>query len=91
MTIQAWLLAFTLATLFGAGFHLWQGGGARRLALYLLASWLGFAIGHFAGDALGIHVLQIGGLNTFSATIGSLIGLGAARMLVTNDAVPAAK
>jgi hypothetical protein len=85
VTIQTWLLAFALATLYGAGFHLWQGGSARRLALYLLAGWLGFTIGHFAGDALGIHLLQVGALNAFSATVGSLIALVAARMLVTSD------
>lgn len=88
MTIQTWLLAFTLATLYGAAFHVWQGGSARRLALYLLAGWLGFTIGHFAGDALGIHLLQVGALNAFSATIGSLIALGTARMLVTSDTLP---
>ncbi len=85
MTIQTWLLAFTLATLYGAAFHVWQGGSARRLALYLMAGWLGFIIGHFGGDALNIHLLQVGPLNAFSATIGSLIALGAARMLVTSD------
>ncbi len=85
MTIQTWLLAFTLATLYGAGFHVWQGGNARRLALYLMAGWLGFTIGHFAGDALDIHLLQVGALNAFSATIGSLVALAAARLLVTND------
>jgi uncharacterized membrane protein YeaQ/YmgE (transglycosylase-associated protein family) len=91
VTIQTWLLAFTLATLYGAGFHLWQGGGARRLALYLLAGWLGFLIGHFAGDALGIHLLKVGALNAFSATIGSVIALAAARMLVTTDTQTSAK
>jgi uncharacterized membrane protein YjjP (DUF1212 family) len=91
MTVQTWLLAFALATLYGAGFHVWQGGGARRLALYLLAGWLGFALGHFAGDALSIHVLKVGALNAFSATIGSLIALGGARLLVTNDTLPSAK
>ncbi len=91
MTIQTWLLAFTLATLYGAIFHVWQGGSARRLALYLLSGWLGFLIGHFAGDALGIHLLQVGALNAFSATVGSIIALAAARLLVTNDTLPSPK
>jgi len=90
MTLETWLLAFALATIYGAGFHFWQGGSARRLALYLLAGWLGFTIGHFAGDALDIHLLQIGGMNAFAATVGSLIALAAARMLVTND-IPASQ
>jgi uncharacterized membrane protein YeaQ/YmgE (transglycosylase-associated protein family) len=91
MTIQTWLLAFALATLYGAGFHVWQGGSARRLALYLLAGWLGFLIGHFAGDALSIHVLKVGALNAFSATIGSLIALAVARLLVTSDTLTSTK
>ena len=91
MTLQTWLLAFALATLYGAGFHVWQGGSARRLALYLLAGWLGFTIGHFAGDALGIHLLKVGALNAFAATIGSLIALAAARLLVTSDTLTSAK
>jgi len=91
LTIQTWLLAFALATLYGAAFHVWQGGGARRLALYLLAGWLGFLIGHFGGDVLGIHLLQVGALNAFSATVGSVIALGAARLLVTTDTLPSTK
>lgn len=91
MTIQTWLLAFALATLYGAAFHVWQGGGARRLALYLLAGWLGFLIGHFGGDALGIHLVKVGALNAFSATIGSAIALAAARLLVTSDTLPGTK
>ena len=91
MTIQTWLLAFTLSTLYGAAFHVWQGGSARRLALYLLAGWLGFLIGHLAGDALGIHLFQVGALNAFAATVGSIIALAAARLLVTNDTLPSPK
>jgi hypothetical protein len=91
VTIQTWLLAFALATLYGAAFHVWQGGGARRLALYLLSGWLGFVIGHFAGDVLGIHLLKVGALNAFSATIGSVIALAAARLLVTTDTLPSTK
>lgn len=85
MTIPMLLLGFTLSTLFGAGFHVWQGGGARRLGLYLLAGWLGFAIGHFIGDAMGIEMLKVGALNVLSASLGSLVALGAARWLLTSD------
>jgi uncharacterized membrane protein YeaQ/YmgE (transglycosylase-associated protein family) len=87
VTLQTLLLAFSLATLYGAGFHLVQGGGSRRLALYLLAGWLGFTLGHFVGDALGITVLKVGALNMFSASVGSLVALLAARWLATSDAL----
>jgi len=85
MTTPTLLLAFALATLYGAGFHLWQGGGARRLALYLLSGWLGFTLGHLLGTLLGMHFLAIGTLNWFTATLGSVVALFAARWLATNE------
>ena len=87
MTIPTLLLAFTLATLYGAGFHVWQGGGARRLALYLLAGWLGFVLGHLLGNALKIQFMLIGALNVITATVGSVIALFAARWLTTSEAL----
>lgn len=67
--------AFILATLLGALFHLIVGGDARRLALFLLAGWLGFAVGHLVGVALEINLLNIGTLHALPAAIGSLIAL----------------
>jgi hypothetical protein len=87
MTLPTLLLAFALATLAGAGFHLWQGGGARRLALYLLAGWLGFALGHLGGDALGLDFFKVGALNTFTALFGAAVALVAARWLVPSEVV----
>jgi hypothetical protein len=85
VTLQALLFGFAVSTIFGASFHLWQGGGARRLALYLLAGWLGFALGHFVGGAIGLAVLKVGPLYMFSAVIGSAVALAAARVLVIAD------
>jgi hypothetical protein len=85
MTTPALLFAFALSTIYGAAFHLWQGGGARRLALYLLAGWLGFALGHLVADLMGMRVLMIGALNAFTATLGSAIALFAARWLATSE------
>jgi hypothetical protein len=42
MTVPTAVFGFIVATLFGAGFHLAFGGDMRRLALLLLAGWLGF-------------------------------------------------
>lgn len=81
MTLPTLLLSFALATMYGAGFHLWQGGGARRLALYLLSGWLGFGLGQVLGDALGMNWLAVGALNWFTATLGSAVALVAARWL----------
>jgi hypothetical protein len=85
MTTATLLLSFTLATLYGAGFHLWQGGGAKKLALFLLAGWLGFALGHWVGNALGIRIMMVGALNWLTATLGSALALFAARWLATSD------
>ena len=84
------LLAVALATIYGAGFHVWQGGGARRLALYLLAGWLGFALGHILGNLLGLQIVMIGQLNFFTATLGSALALFLARWLVISDILPVA-
>jgi uncharacterized membrane protein YjjP (DUF1212 family) len=82
------LLAVALATMYGAGFHLWQGGGARRLALYLLAGWLGFTLGHVLGNLLGIQLFMIGQLNFLTATAGSALALVLARWLVISEIIP---
>lgn len=73
--------AFIVATLLGAVFHLIVGGDARRLALFLLAGWLGFAIGHIVGVSLEIDLLNIGTLRVFPAVVGALITLVVALLL----------
>lgn len=73
--------AFILATLLGALFHLIFGGDARRLALFLLAGWLGFGIGHLVGVALEINLFNIGTLRVLPAAVGSLITLAFALLL----------
>ncbi len=78
------IFGFILATLFGAGFHLIVGGDARRLALFLLAGWIGFGLGQLAGALLGISVLSIGALNLLPAGLGALVALLAALLLTAN-------
>jgi hypothetical protein len=68
-------LGFILATLFGATFHLIMGGDARRLALFLLAAWIGFGLGHVLGTILEINILNIGTLRVVTATFGALVSL----------------
>lgn len=67
--------AFIVATLLGFAFHLLAGGGAQRLALFLVMSWLGFAMGQAAGVSLGIEFLNIGEIRLLSALIGALFCL----------------
>jgi len=73
-------LGFILATLYGAAFHVVVGGDARRLAFFLIAGWLGFALGQTFGAAFGIDVFNIGSLHTASATFGAILALFAARL-----------
>jgi uncharacterized membrane protein YeaQ/YmgE (transglycosylase-associated protein family) len=77
----SFVFGFILATLYGAAFHLISGGDAKRLALYLLAGWLGFSLGHLLGNMLEIRVLMIGPLYAFTATLGAVVALVAARLL----------
>jgi uncharacterized membrane protein YeaQ/YmgE (transglycosylase-associated protein family) len=74
-------LGFILATLAGALFHLIVGGDARRLALFLLAAWVGFGLGHVLGGFLGIDVMNVGSLRVVAATAGALVALVAAHVL----------
>ncbi len=74
-------LAFILATLIGAVFHFIIGGNFRRLLLYLLASWIGFGVGHIVGVLFGIDAFSIGTLRLFSAVVGASAALAAIFLL----------
>jgi hypothetical protein len=74
-------LGFILATLYGATFHVLVGGRVRQLALYLMASWLGFSLGHIFGIIFSVNILNIGPLRTGAATLGACLALIAARLL----------
>lgn len=79
------ILSFIIATLFGAGFHLILGGDVRRLALFLLAGWLGFGLGHGIGVLFEIDFLKIGALRIVTAAIGAILALAAAHMLTAGQ------
>ncbi len=75
------ILAFLLATAYGAGFHLLMGGPARRIPVYLLASWLGFTLGHFVGAILAFSWFKLGTVYLFTASLGAWVSLVLARWL----------
>ncbi|MBK7894188.1 MAG: hypothetical protein WAS33_04830 [Candidatus Promineifilaceae bacterium] len=77
MTVAAsgLILGFLLATAYGAGFHLLLGGPARRIILYLVVAWIGFAIGHVVGDLINLNWLRLGALQLFSASVGAWVAL----------------
>lgn len=78
------VFAFVVATAIGAGFHLIFGGNARRLALFLLAGWAGFALGQIAGQTFSVTVFVIGDLYIVTSVVGSLSMLIAA-LIFTSD------
>jgi uncharacterized membrane protein YeaQ/YmgE (transglycosylase-associated protein family) len=75
MSIPALFLGLILSTLYGALFHLWRGGNAGRLLLYLLLSWIGFWLGQLVGSLLHISFDLIGQLHILTSTLGSLVFL----------------
>ncbi len=75
MTLPGFVAGVVIATLFGAAFHLWQGGNGLRFIYYILLSWLGFWGGHFLGNALGWTFLSLGPLRLGMAVFGTVIFL----------------
>ncbi len=69
------ILGFLLATAYGAAFHVVLGGPLRRILTYLLAAWLGFIVGHIAGEWFNFHLLQLGTVNLLSASVGAWVAL----------------
>jgi hypothetical protein len=76
MSTPTLLLGLIISTLYGALFHLWRGGNAGRLLLYLLLSWVGFWVGQILGNLINLSFDTIGQLHIGMATLGSLIFLG---------------
>jgi hypothetical protein len=60
-----------------------MGGDARRLALFLLAGWIGFGLGHLLGVLLAIDIFNIGNLRVITASFGALIALVVAHFLTS--------
>lgn len=77
--------SFIVATLIGAGFHFIVGGDVRRLALFLLTAWVGFALGHIAGGLFGLNLLNIGPLRIIPAVIGALVALVVANVITARS------
>jgi hypothetical protein len=73
MTIPTLIFAFLIASLLGALYHLVCGGGPGKLFLYLLLSWIGFALGHFVAIWQGWQLLPMGQLDLGVSICGGLI------------------
>jgi uncharacterized membrane protein YeaQ/YmgE (transglycosylase-associated protein family) len=73
MSIPTLLLGLILSTLYGALFHLWRGGNAGRLLLYILLAWIGFWVGQFIGNSLNLTFDTLGQLHIVASTLCSFI------------------
>lgn len=67
--------------MYACAFHLWVGRTLQELALYLVSSSLGFALGQMVGDRVGCGWLMIGQVHLLEAAIGSAALLLLARWL----------
>lgn len=77
------VLSALLSTALAALFNLWQGGSARDLALYLIAAWLGFALGELLGGWIGLDLFMIGQVHAAEASLTCGLLLFLARWLKT--------
>ncbi len=74
-TASALILGFLLASAYATAFHFIMGGPIRRLLIYLVVSWVGFTVGQFVGDFLGIDLFKLGALHLLPASIGAWVAL----------------
>lgn len=79
VAIAGFILSLLLAVAYGAAFHLLVGGNISSILIYIVASAIGFVIGHFVGAFLGINTFQLGAIHLLPASIGSWILLIFAR------------
>ena len=75
MSLPSIFLAFLVASLYGALYHLWRGGGPKRIFFYLFLAWLGFFGGQFFAFWRGWFLLPVGTLNVGFGSLGALLFL----------------
>ena len=73
--VPSFLMAAIVATGVGLVYSIWRGGSLTRMALFVVAAWIGFAVGQLIGSVLDLHVLLIGEVHLLEGVLGSLIVL----------------
>jgi hypothetical protein len=74
-TASALILGLLVASGYAALFHLIIGGPIRRLIIYLIAAWAGFAAGQLAGTMLNMDLFKLGTLHLLTASLGAWLAL----------------
>lgn len=85
MTPPSLIFSFLLATLLGAAFHFWKGGGGGRLLLNLILSWGGFILGNWIARNWGFSFLMIGPVSGGFGSLGSLVLLFIGNWIIQLD------
>ena len=85
MSVHAFLLAVTIATLMGSAFHILRGGSIRKLGLHLLAANLSFLLGQLLSELIAWRLIRVGALNLFPAILATILGLFLTTVLATDD------
>ena len=75
MALPSLLLGFVLSTLIGAGFHVIRGGGGGKLLLDLILGWVGFWLGQYVTDRIGLTIGSLGSIHLAVAIPMALIFL----------------
>lgn len=71
----ALVLGVIISSLYGLVFYLVYGRGWRGLALYWVVAMLGFALGQWGSNLLGLTLVRVGAVNLFEATLASWLSL----------------
>jgi len=88
MNAPAFLLGTIIATLCGLLFHVFRGGRASRMLLYIATAWVSFFAGHLASEWIPWRVLRFGSLNLFPSILATGIGLLTAEVLAGPEKEP---
>ena len=69
------VVAFVIASLYGWMFFLFFGKGWLRLGLYWLVGVVGFAVGQWLGNLVGLALFNVGPVNLVEGTVVSWVSL----------------
>lgn len=85
VTIHGFILGLTIASACAFLFHILRSGSLKRLAIYLVSSWVGFFSGHLLSELINWQLLRLGSINLFPALFGTILSLFLTAFLIKPD------
>jgi hypothetical protein len=82
------LFSLLLSAGYAAIFHLWTGRTLRDLSIYLFASLIGFGLGQWVGQSMGLVFFRIGQLYVLETALGAFLVLFLVRTLNLERSFP---